>query len=345
DIIVSGSSSAEVFVWRFSSGELLQAIPQAHDSAVVSLHFSGGVLATGSMDNHVKVWKQCPSVQAVHSSADSSRLGTFVQASILRGHGGGVTAVYVHKDSIVSSSGDLCVKVWSIDTGECLRTFSNPQHVASVHVDGQKISKGTPHPIQIIDHTSGETVATLCKTSQTLRTAYAKLENGRCVALVSGSLEEQVTVWKEDRVKTWSPLRHLRLCNNVETLGGGSSHGQVLDRVYSAQQQQRQQQQHRRQQQQRQPLQHRYHHHVAEVTDENNRDVISRVATNVCRASTSARIGTTPSDGVEVRKPGIFHVQLDERRVICCSTGFGIVGWDFGNGDKDIEVASRLFAN
>ncbi len=35
DIIVSGSSSAEVFVWRFSSGELLQTIPRAHDSAVV----------------------------------------------------------------------------------------------------------------------------------------------------------------------------------------------------------------------------------------------------------------------------------------------------------------------
>ncbi|KAK5020541.1 hypothetical protein LTR60_000425, partial [Cryomyces antarcticus] len=202
DIIFSGSSSAEVFVWRFSSGELLQAIPHAHDSAVVSLHFSGGVLATGSMDNDVKVWKQCSSVQAVHSSADSSRYGTLVQACTLKGHVGGVTTVYVHEDNIVSSAGDLCVKVWSIDTGECLRTFSDPKLVASVHADGQKLSKGAPHPIQIIDHASGETVATICKTRQTLDTAYAKLEKGHCVALVSGSLEGQVTIWKEDRVKT-----------------------------------------------------------------------------------------------------------------------------------------------
>nr|OQO30201.1 hypothetical protein B0A51_11597 [Rachicladosporium sp. CCFEE 5018] len=49
-------------------------------------------------------------------------------------------------------------------------------------------------------------------------------------------------------------------------------------------------------------------------------------------------MGTTPSDGDEVRKSGIFNVQLDERRVTCCSTGYGIVGWDFGNGDKDIET-------
>ncbi|KAK5011035.1 hypothetical protein LTR28_006175, partial [Elasticomyces elasticus] len=300
DIIVSGSSSAEVYVWRFSSGELLQAIPHAHDSAVVSLHFSGGILATGSMDNDVKVWKQCSSVQAVHSSADSSRYGTLVEASTLKGHVGGVTAVYVHEDTIVSSSGDLCVKVWSIDTGECLRTFSNPEHVASVHVDGQKISKGAPHPIQIIDHTSGETVATLCKTSQTLRTAYAKLEKGHCVALVSGSLEEQVTIWKEDRVKTWSPLRHLKLCNNMETLG---------------------------------------------VTDENSANVMSRSATNVSGAVSESLVSIAPSDGGEIPKPRIYHVQLDERRVTCCSTRFGIVGWDFGNGDKDIEVASGFFAN
>ncbi|KAL2349859.1 hypothetical protein BJ546DRAFT_1013005, partial [Cryomyces antarcticus] len=78
--------------------------------------------------------------------------------------------------------------------------------------------------------------------------------------------------------------------------------------------------------------------------DESRPNVISRVATNVSGASTRARIGITPSDGVEVRKSGIFHVQLDERRVTCCSTRFCIVGWDFGNGDKDIEVASRFFA-
>ncbi|KAK4994802.1 hypothetical protein LTR66_005243 [Elasticomyces elasticus] len=338
DIIVSGSSSAEVFVWRFSSGELLQAIPHAHNSAVVSLHFSGGVLATGSMDNDVKVWKQCSSVQAVHSSADSSRYGTLVEASTLKGHVGGVTAVYVHEDTIVSSSGDLCVKVWSIDTGECLRTFSNPEHVASVHVDGQKISKGAPHPIQIIDHTCGETVATLCKTSQTLRTAYAKLEKGHCVALVSGSLEEQVTIWKEDQVKTWSPLRHLKLCNNVEILGGTSSYGQVLDGVCPAQQQQKQPQR-------RRPLQHRYRRRVVEVTDENSANVISRSATNVSGAVSGSRVGIAPSDGGEIPRPRIYHVQLDERRVTCCSTRFGIVGWDFGNGDKDIEVAGGFFAN
>ncbi|KAK0256583.1 hypothetical protein LTR35_018267 [Friedmanniomyces endolithicus] len=348
DIIISGSSSAEVFVWRFSSGELLQTIPHAHDSAIVSLHSSGGILATGSMDNNVKVWKRCSSLQADHPSAHPGHHGRLVQASILKGHVGGVTAVYVHENNIVSSSGDLRVKVWSINTGECLRTFSNPEHVASVHVAGQKIGKGAPHAIQIIDHTSGETVATLCKTSQTLRTAYAKLEKGRCVALVSGSLEEQVTIWKEDRVKTWSPLRQLSLLNDVETLGDTSSKGQALNGVFSTQQQQqhdrqRQQQEQQRQQQQQWPSQHWYGRNVAAITNENTPNIISRSASNVSGAVSGARGGVAPLDGVEIRKPRIYHVQLDERRITCCSTRFGIVGWDFGNGDKDIQLASRFF--
>lgn len=323
DIIISGSSSAEVFVWRFSSGELLQTIPRAHDNAIVSLHLSGDVLASGSMNNEVKIWKKCSSRQADNASADPGHYDKLTQTSILEGHVGGVTAVYIHENNVVSSSGDLLVKVWSIDTGECLRTFSNSEHVAGVHVNGPKLSKGVPHPIQIIDHTSGETIATLCKTSQTLRTAYAKLDKGRCVALVSGSLEEHVTIWTEAQVKTWSPLRHLPLCDDVETVGDTSSNGQALDGTFSAQGQeqaqlQQQQQQHRR--------------NAAEVVGGNTPNDVSRSATSI------SGLVSGP-----IRKPRIYHVQVDERRITCCSIRFGIVGWDFGNGDRDIQLASRFF--
>ncbi|KAJ9624516.1 hypothetical protein H2203_005251 [Taxawa tesnikishii (nom. ined.)] len=339
DIIVSGSSSAEVFVWRFSSGELLQAIPRAHDSAVVSLHFSGEVLATGSMDNHVKVWKQDWSVPVVRPSPGSSPYGMLVQACTLKGHFGGVTAVCVDEDKVVSSSGDLCVRVWSVATGECLRTFTNPEYVASVHVDGQKLSKGTPHPIQIIDHVSGETVATLGKTDQTLRTAHAKLESGRCVALVSGSLEEQVTIWKEGEDKAWSPLRHLVLHNNIEAPGGISPHRKDPDGVCSNRTQHRQKQQHQR------SLRHQHRRHELETTDKDKPNVVPGPATHASEAASGRWTGTTPLNGVGTCKPRIYHVQVDERRIICCSTRFGIVGWDFGHGDRDIEVASAFFAN
>ncbi|TID14504.1 WD40 repeat-like protein [Venturia nashicola] len=39
----------------------------------------------------------------------------------------------------------------------------------------------------------------------------------------------------------------------------------------------------------------------------------------------------------------VFKLQFDSRRIICCSQDPTIVGWDFANGDKDIEDAARFF--
>ena len=40
----------------------------------------------------------------------------------------------------------------------------------------------------------------------------------------------------------------------------------------------------------------------------------------------------------------IFKLQFDARRIVCCSQDPKIVGWDFANGDPDIEMCSRFFA-
>jgi F-box and WD-40 domain protein 1/11 len=39
----------------------------------------------------------------------------------------------------------------------------------------------------------------------------------------------------------------------------------------------------------------------------------------------------------------VFKLQFDARRIICCSQDPTIVGWDFANGDAQIEEASRFF--
>lgn len=39
----------------------------------------------------------------------------------------------------------------------------------------------------------------------------------------------------------------------------------------------------------------------------------------------------------------IFKLQFDARRIICCSQTSTIVGWDFCNGDPELEEASRFF--
>ena len=39
----------------------------------------------------------------------------------------------------------------------------------------------------------------------------------------------------------------------------------------------------------------------------------------------------------------VFKLQFDARRIICCSQDPKIVGWDFANGDREIEDVSRFF--
>lgn len=39
----------------------------------------------------------------------------------------------------------------------------------------------------------------------------------------------------------------------------------------------------------------------------------------------------------------VFKLQFDSRRIVCCSQNRMIVGWDFANGDPELEEASRYF--
>jgi F-box and WD-40 domain protein 1/11 len=39
----------------------------------------------------------------------------------------------------------------------------------------------------------------------------------------------------------------------------------------------------------------------------------------------------------------VFKLQFDARRIICCSQDPKIVGWDFANGDAEIEEAAGFF--
>jgi len=60
DVIISGSSDANVIVWRFSTGERLMTIQQAHEESVLNLRFSKKWLVTCSKDKLIKIWNRRP---------------------------------------------------------------------------------------------------------------------------------------------------------------------------------------------------------------------------------------------------------------------------------------------
>ncbi|KAK3312866.1 hypothetical protein B0H66DRAFT_569035 [Apodospora peruviana] len=51
-----------------------------------------------------------------------------------------------------------------------------------------------------------------------------------------------------------------------------------------------------------------------------------------------------PAEAHDTANPArVFKLQYDARRIICCSQTSVIVGWDFCNGDAELEEASRFF--
>lgn len=49
----------------------------------------------------------------------------------------------------------------------------------------------------------------------------------------------------------------------------------------------------------------------------------------------------TPAENAPAR---VFKLQFDARKIICCTQSQIIVGWDFCNGDRELQEASRFFA-
>ncbi|KIW02424.1 uncharacterized protein PV09_06240 [Verruconis gallopava] len=74
-----------------------------------------------------------------------------------------------------------------------------------------------------------------------------------------------------------------------------------------------------------QPHHHHHHHHHHAANNNNN--------------PTNALAPIQPT-GANSR---VFKLQFDSRRIICCSQDPTIVGWDFANGDPEIEEASIFF--
>jgi F-box and WD-40 domain protein 1/11 len=60
------------------------------------------------------------------------------------GHRGPVNAIQFHAGRLVSASGDTVIKLWDMETGQCLRDFVGHAHgLACIQFDGKKIVSGS----------------------------------------------------------------------------------------------------------------------------------------------------------------------------------------------------------
>ncbi|KAG0213820.1 hypothetical protein BGX28_003494 [Mortierella sp. GBA30] len=189
DRIVSGSSDATINVWDLNTGKVLRRL-EGHADSVLSLRFEKDTVISCSKDRTVKIWK----------------ISTGETLKTLVGHRAAVNAVQFSPESaapsplagsprvVVSASGDKSIKIWSFDTGECLRTLEgHTRGIACIQFEGNVIVSGSSDKtIKIWDISKGECVRTLVGHEGLVRTL--QFSGGR---IISGSYDETLKIWDQ----------------------------------------------------------------------------------------------------------------------------------------------------
>ena len=89
-----------------------------HKGIVAALLFVGGRLVSGSYDRSIRVWD----VGTGRCCIRVWSLDTWGLERTLKGHGWCVTALVASGGQLISSSCDRTVRVWSVETWECVQT-------------------------------------------------------------------------------------------------------------------------------------------------------------------------------------------------------------------------------
>lgn len=219
--ILTGSQDQTVKKWEVprkpqQKGEKSRAqfTRKAHDKDINALatHNNSQVFASASQDKTVKIW----------SMAEGEVQG------ILRGHKRGVWSVRFSPDKmpaiqgdngpvtskgvVLTGSGDKTVKVWSLSDYTCIRTFEGHSNsilkVVWLGNSGsedrskgpvQFASAGGDGLVKVWDANSGETECTLDNHEDRV---WALAVNPVTNAIVSGSGDSTVTLWKDTTMET-----------------------------------------------------------------------------------------------------------------------------------------------
>lgn len=232
DCIVSGGGDGQVISWRFSASIIMRNLPHAHQKAVTSIKLDDCFVITASHDATIKVWDRqmlCGQGHLVRGAPNTTgpRSAPVSPLKTLRAHQGGVNAIDLAGDVLVSASADRTVKIWSISGGCCLGTVDEPRAVACLTFDGQMIlSGGRDNSVRIYNSRLEPQGERLFGHTGLVRTVSVRSGRRPADFIASGSYDGSILIWTKTREGEW---RQCRRITGLVPSGGKVDLGMVTD--------------------------------------------------------------------------------------------------------------------
>jgi WD40 repeat protein len=214
-LLAIGSYTGKVRLWDLKTDRLIQTIEGVHSGIIwaIAFHPRSPLLVTGGIDNYVQLW---------NFQTQASRK--------LLGHAGRIESVAVSGDGglVASGSADGTAKVWCVDTGECLMTFSG--HLDRVYgvafvpdfnsKGGLKLATCSgDSTIKLWDVDTGECLMTLTEHTDLVSSIAICPNPATPYLLASGSYDETMKIWDVRTGECIETLRPDRLYEGMKISG------------------------------------------------------------------------------------------------------------------------------
>lgn len=210
-MMASGSTDHTVRVWNFDIGECCTLLGHTDWVNSVRLCKEGKMLISSSDDTTIRLWdlstRSCTKifqghvgqVQVALPSLDGFRhcIVNNLSESSHTSSTSSILQPLTNSSIIISSSLDNTIKLWDIQTGQCIRTlFGHIQGVWALDFDKLHIISGShDKTIRVWDTASGQCLYALEGHYESVRTV--RLSDTR---IVSGSDDGEVIIWDFGRV-------------------------------------------------------------------------------------------------------------------------------------------------